>query len=367
MSALDTALARVDTFAANPDVAVAWHLDRAGTLARLRALLRRPELSNQRSLNACGPAAFFRVWFARGLVSAADFSCNLLRNGSAAIGSLVVAASTKLRSQDYPALRAATDGAHPHATPETADWMRLSALRDSENIFFDYLGEPFTAGDSVAGIPLPSTLAGWLSATGLYSTYSTVENDTTLVFSGDQQKFRQLIPTSNADVVLMVNAAAIYDLTQPPFIGPPPGGGGFSVPNDYIVMTGPLYSATTTPGSASIRGVGASRTADGREATASSATISGSSLDDWRRPGLLTCRTTGAMLCPRGDTVHTHTAVTVLAESSPVGRSSDSCVGYYDMGRRQRSDDAVIGARPHPGATARSNAGPTSARAAGVS
>jgi hypothetical protein len=85
---------------------------------------------------------------------------------------------------------------------------------------------------------LPSTLAGWLSATGLYST---VENDTNLVFSGDQQKLRQLIPTSNADIVLMVNAAAIYDLTQPPF-GPPPGGGGFSLPNHYIVMTGPFYS-----------------------------------------------------------------------------------------------------------------------------
>ena len=39
--------------------------------------------------------------------------------------------------------------------------MLLSALRDSENIWFDYAGEPFTLGDAVAGLTLPGTLAGW--------------------------------------------------------------------------------------------------------------------------------------------------------------------------------------------------------------
>jgi hypothetical protein len=29
----------------------------------------------------------------------------------------------------------------------------------------------------------------------------------------------------------------------------------------------------------------------------------------WKRPGLLNCRNTGAMLCPRGDTLLVHTAV----------------------------------------------------------
>src|SRR4051812_17228429 len=180
MSAVDEALAAVDVFEAEERQDVAWQLDRGWTLIRLRELLRNPELIDQRGLNACAPAVFFRVWLARDPVAAATFACALLRDGSAAIGSLRVAPSWKLLGQNYASLKAATDAAHPHATPENADWMLLSALRDSENIWFDYAGEPYTAGDAVAGLTLPSTVASWLSATNLYSS---VVNDTNLVFS----------------------------------------------------------------------------------------------------------------------------------------------------------------------------------------
>ena len=152
MSDVDSALAVVDAFEAEPNQNVAWQLDRYWTLQRLRTLLRNPELIDQRGLNACAPAVFFRVWLERAPVAAANFGCALLRDGSASIGSLNVAPGWKLLGQNYANLKAATDAAHPNATPENADWMLLSALRDSENLWFDYVGEPFTTGNAVAGL-----------------------------------------------------------------------------------------------------------------------------------------------------------------------------------------------------------------------
>lgn len=240
MSDVDSALAVVDQFEAEPYQEVAWQLDRYWTLQRLRTLIRSPDLIDQRGLNACGPAVFFRVWFARDPVAAATFTCALLRDGSAAIGSLNVAPSWKLLGQNYANLKAATDAAHPNATPENAEWMLLSALRDSENIWFDYAGEPYTTGDAIAGITLPSTLASWLSATTLYSS---VVNDTNLVFSGNRQELYNLIPTSNTDPILFVNAAAIFDLSTGVPGGQPPDPGGLSIPNHYILMTAPFAAS----------------------------------------------------------------------------------------------------------------------------
>lgn len=182
MSDVATALATVDAFEAEAFHSVAWNLARPDVLRRLRQLLQTPDLLDQRGLNACAPAVFFRIWLARDPVAAATFACRLLRDGSASIGSLAVAPSHRLLGQDYAALRAATDAAHANATPECTDWMLLSALRDSENVWFDYVGEPFTLGDSVAGLTLPGTLAGWLAATNLYTS---VSNETTLVSPGD--------------------------------------------------------------------------------------------------------------------------------------------------------------------------------------
>jgi len=241
MSDVDTALAAVDQFEAEQNKNVAWQLDRYWTLQRLRTLLRNPELIDQRGLNACAPAVFFRVWLARDPAAAANFACALLRDGSAPIGSMNVAPGSQLLGQNYSNLKAATDAAHPHATPENADWMLLSGLRDSENLWFTYAGEPYTTGDAVAGLTLPSTLASWLNATNLYSS---VVNDTNLVFSGNRQELYGLIPTSDTDNILLVNAEAIYDLSPTPPTGQPPAAGGIAslVPNHYVLMTAPFAS-----------------------------------------------------------------------------------------------------------------------------
>lgn len=234
MSNVDLALAAIDTFDAEAPP-VAWHLDRIDVLNRLRQLVQDPSKLDQRGLNACAPAVFFKTWLARDPVAAAAFTCKLLRDGSAPIGAMVVAPSTKLLAQEYSLLRSVTDAAHPNSTPESADWMLLSGLRDSENIWFDYAGEPFTVGDAVAGLTLPNTLASWLSATGLYGL---VDNSTNVIASGDPAPLLAAIPTSDRDIILFVNAAAIFDLQIQP-VGAGPEAAFFVVPNHYVLMTAP--------------------------------------------------------------------------------------------------------------------------------
>jgi hypothetical protein len=242
MGDVSTALANVDSFSTQSDQSVAWGLNRNDVLQRLKQLLQNPDLLDQRGLNACAPAVFFRIWLARAPVATAAFTCELLRNGSASLGSLVVEPDTDLREQDYHALRSSTDAEHPHSMPECTDWMLLSALRDSENIWFDYLGRPYTAGDAVAGLTLPGTLAGWLGATQLYSS---VTDHTTVVGPGDLHPLLDLIPTSDVDIVLFVNAHAIYDLANAPGapVTPFPA---IAFPDHYVLMTAPFVQADHT-------------------------------------------------------------------------------------------------------------------------
>lgn len=236
MGDVAAALALIDDFEVNGRFPVAWGLDRGQTLARLRTLVRQPEELNQKALNACGPAVFFRTWFARDPVAAASFSCALLRDGYAAIGALVVAAGDDLRHQSYDNLRTTTDAANPGSMPEVADWMLVSALRDSENSVVDYLGQPNTAGDYIAGVTLPGTVASWLNAT---NSYSSVSDETNLVFTASQQSLLDARPDAGVDIILLVHTSTIQDLSQVPQ-GEPPTAPFVVFPNHYIKMYTPF-------------------------------------------------------------------------------------------------------------------------------
>ena len=232
------ALAKIDEFEAIGPPVVAWQLDRATTIERIRTLVRHPELLNQRSLNACGPAVFFRIWFARDPVAAAVFSCAMLRDGFASIGSKLVQPRPGLLAQNYAALRATADAAQLHSMPDTADWMLLSALRDSENLLIPYLGEPHTLGDRAAGVTLPMTLTGWLTATALYQP---VENATTVLPGVDNNRLVTLIPTSNVDAVLLINSTFNANLFPTLASRPatPPVMAGIHLPDHYVLVTAP--------------------------------------------------------------------------------------------------------------------------------
>ena len=70
MSTQAQALALLDA-AAGETPAIPWGLIWPDVIQRLRTLVISPELLHQRALNACGPAVFFRIWFARDPLGAA--------------------------------------------------------------------------------------------------------------------------------------------------------------------------------------------------------------------------------------------------------------------------------------------------------
>src|SRR5258707_2344324 len=71
----------------------AWRLDRATVADRLDELIANPTLVRQGTLNLCGPAAMFAVWFARDPVAAVAYATTLYESGRSAIGELPVIAS----------------------------------------------------------------------------------------------------------------------------------------------------------------------------------------------------------------------------------------------------------------------------------
>ncbi len=234
MSSQGEALALLDA-AAGEDPLLPWKLDWQQTIGRLRSLVMRPELLDQRALNVCGPAVFFRIWFARDPVGAATFGYRLLKSGTADIGSTTVTPGQGLMSQDYAVLRATTDGAAPGSMPESADWMLVSALRDSENFIVDYLGQPNTPADRLRGVTLPSTVAGWLQSTNMYSS---VANSTT-VFGDTWESLQALMwPGTMTDVALMMNSGFSH-LFPAPSGGPEPAD-FLSTPNHYVQLLGPV-------------------------------------------------------------------------------------------------------------------------------
>ena len=76
-----------------------------------------------------------------------------------------MAPDTDLKNADYAALVAKTP-----SMPPQADWMVMSALRDSENWFFDFEGAP---DETVAMSTSMKEMAGWYGDTGFWKSVTT--------------------------------------------------------------------------------------------------------------------------------------------------------------------------------------------------
>lgn len=201
MSDVAAALAFVDDFEANGGLYVSWKLDRQITLNRIRAMIQDPDIIYNAGLNACGPTVFFRIWFGRDPLAAAIFACNMLRDGYASIGYLLITPKSSPLEEDYNVIKARCK--NPIDMPEQADWMLLCSLFSSENVF-GYSGDPTSAVEALQGVTLPSTLCSWLSATGLYST--PLADDTSLVLPADSAQLFAMEPDPNKDIVLLVSS-----------------------------------------------------------------------------------------------------------------------------------------------------------------
>lgn len=179
-----------------------WSLKPEEVVDRLYMLVCDPTLIQQGCLNLCGPVVFFRIWLERDPVRAVKFVYDLYRNGKGSIGTprkyYVVEPSELLLRSDYYTIRSKAVKDPKDFTP-AADWMMMSALRDSANdrpfsiwksskgreitrillklglekLGLDdrFLDNRFkgTPQDELSGITVPEEIKQWLEATGLYT------------------------------------------------------------------------------------------------------------------------------------------------------------------------------------------------------
>jgi hypothetical protein len=204
-----------------------WRLDRAAVADRLDDLVDNPGLIRQGRLNLCGPAAVLAVWFARDPVAAARYALTLFDAGRSRIGDLRVTASRGLTAGEYgPTERS-------RSCPQ-ADWMMMSALRDSANRVLPY-ARPGGLREPAAAITMPGAMRRWLGATGCYST---VVDETNLLLRKGISHAVGLEPAPAQDVFLLV--------AQEMFRRPSSLGGRVRdrvvslVPNHWLVLLKPV-------------------------------------------------------------------------------------------------------------------------------
>jgi von Willebrand factor type D domain len=137
--------------------------DRRAVADRLDQLVDQPTLLNQGFLSLCGPAAFFYIWFRNDPVAATRFATELYDTGRSSIGNLQVdAGGSFLIGKSHSVI---VQTAKPRVMP-LADWMILSALRNSANTV-PYTGDP-SLFEPLSGGTYLSELETWLVAAGLY-------------------------------------------------------------------------------------------------------------------------------------------------------------------------------------------------------
>lgn len=196
---------------------------------RLDKLIDNPSYIYQGPLNVCGPAAFFYLWFKNDPKAAILYATKLYEKGESKIGNIDVYPGEKLvKSGNYDKVK--------NQMP-AADWMMLSALRNSENNAIYFSGTP---EDAASAFTTPFEIIKWLNATKLYkdvlpytlpkkvSEYpNAYKKDGEVDWNKLIQDFSNL---NDKDVILLI------DGTKLP--GKPPN--TFPFPNHYIVLTSPI-------------------------------------------------------------------------------------------------------------------------------
>lgn len=173
----------------------AWpKLDPALVLPRIDALAADANLFNQGALGLCTAAAFYHHVLQRHGADFKSFATALYGGGIGFLGKLKINPGTDLRNADYGALALKT----PNMPPQ-ADWMVMSALRDSENWFFDFEGG---ADESTAISTSAKELSGWYKDTGFY-TGVTYDEDTSLA------KVKAISKTASNHVALWIRAGLL--------------------------------------------------------------------------------------------------------------------------------------------------------------
>ncbi|MCB9453075.1 MAG: hypothetical protein H6672_16690 [Anaerolineaceae bacterium] len=140
------------------------NLDRVKVLERLKLLQGNANLFDQGPIGLCTAAAFYHHIIQRDPLQFYLFGSGLLSLGVAFLGNLKVVPGDDLRGADYNGL------AKRYANfPPQADWMLMSALRDSENWLFDFEGSP---DENIAMLTSAREMSEWYTQTGFYQSVS---------------------------------------------------------------------------------------------------------------------------------------------------------------------------------------------------
>ena len=205
-STVTEALDAIDQFEASPSN-TPWKLDRLAVANRLREIVQNPFLINQGNINVCGPAATFVLWCQNDPLAYTKYSISLFETGKGKIGSISVEPGSDLINQDYSAVSLRMKILCPQA-----EWMAMSALRDSSNAILDFEGTP---EEDASGITTPSEITDLLTATGFYSS---VLNEGNFVVNSGLDDAQKLQPGLQEDVIMLINANMLPQSVNPPFL-----------------------------------------------------------------------------------------------------------------------------------------------------
>jgi hypothetical protein len=173
---LPSALATVAAFGAKPAGSNWLHLDRSAVAAGVAAVVTLPDSVQQGGNGLRTEAAFANIWAQDNPDAYAAFATSLYDNGAADLapfqggGGIRIPPSAALLGADYGAIAARMSARHV-PVPSQADWMILSAIRDSSNLLVNFTGDPddwvsHNLGDDAEFVGEP---ANWMRAVSAWT------------------------------------------------------------------------------------------------------------------------------------------------------------------------------------------------------
>ena len=233
LAKVPAALANVVVFGASGAGSNWLHLTRSVVATGIGERISNPDGAQQGGNGLCTTAAFINVWAQDAPDAYAAFATALFDNGAANLapnqagGGLRITASTALLGADYGAV-ATRMTAKGFPVPSQADWMVMSAIRDTTNNFVNFTGDPddwvsHNIGDGASPLgDLDSWLrnaGAWLSVVDLSNVLLTASVDQAKLL--DPSRSRCLL---NIDVGLLVNDSGRHTVV---LRSPIAEGGGF--------------------------------------------------------------------------------------------------------------------------------------------
>jgi hypothetical protein len=198
------ATALVDAYLGRGATTVWPNLDANAVAQQIKDRCGNARLFQQGNLNLCGPAAFLSIWAGRDPVGYAKYAIGLLESGAGPIGSTTINANATLEAIAYPRL-----GRPSVMTAPACDFLCMAPLRNDANAILPY--DPSSHAENLEGLTTPGEVAGWLRATGVFST---VKDEGNWVRSAGIDHALNLMCGAGLDVAMLINVNALASAAQ---------------------------------------------------------------------------------------------------------------------------------------------------------